>query len=266
MRKLAIVLLLFVSGCALNRVGSEDSPQGGTIIQVPPPQTVNSDEVADKVGDKINATTNNLQSTLQGLVNASMSKLAEVVKGLEANFTANANVNAAATAEMRNKLESVIQMQNKLQADIQNVISINNKMQADLAMVNSLDAKLDVANKLAAKIEANANVNASLLNLSKQIETTYNQRAGHDVNMLPDSAVKLLLNNLYIGGSVIFGLLIVATIVIVLTFKASRKREADRTAQEREERQRAFRLLLGTMTHVAPERSAQVKEMVENEY
>ena len=141
----------------------------------------------------------------------------------------------------------------ELKAEMKNVLTVTSKMDNQLSMLNDIKAQL------AAQAGAQAGWNNKLENLQETITAS----AGRDVNMLPKTAVDLLEYNLWAMVAIITTLCGLASTAITLSFRASRKREAERTAIEREERKDTANLLYKVLSMIPEQHRASVSKDID---
>jgi hypothetical protein len=135
---------------------------------------------------------------MTGAVNASVSKLAEKITGLEANLSAvmtnTVTMNTQASAELRAKLEASLTAVTDLKATLSMVNEFNAKMEnrinADISLVRDLKAQIGELNT---KLEANVNGQVGLTNrIESKLETVANS-AGRDINYVPKDLAEVMM-------------------------------------------------------------------------
>lgn len=173
----------------------------------------------------VETSANNTQNSLSGLVNASVSKLAERVVGLEA------------------KVDKVV----GLEAKIDKVVGLEThieKLQTTLTLEAEMNNRID---RLEAQIRADLNVAAQAsIEIGKKVESRLENiqaTAGRDVNMLPQAAVDVIIQTAQVFSGVIATLCGLASTVVVVMARNSRKRAEQRSKLEHEERERLYQLL-----------------------
>lgn len=211
-------------------------------INVPPSQKVDIEDLRNQ----INASSNNTANQMTGAVNASVSKLADQVKGVEANIgklleinnTMTANLNSRvdvglhasmiANTEFKATLENTIALNSEIKASMQAIANIQNQMSADLKVVNSMSADL----------KANA---TAVVGLGNRVENlNQNMQAGRDVNYLPKEAVTLVAY--FVGGIVL-----IASIVAFLMHRSSIEAMKLEATKQADERKKINQLLMRAM-------------------
>jgi len=196
-------------------------------VNVPPNQKVDTEELKKE----ILASSNNTASQMTGALNLSVSKLADQMKGVEANIgklleinntltaTLNSKVeaNATAIADFKLTLQSTIALTSEIKASLQAITNIQNSMSADLKVMNSMSADL----------KANA---SAVIGIGNKLENlNQNLSSGRDINYLPKEAVEMVA--CFVGG-----VILLAAIVAFLMHRSSieaMKLEADKQADER---------------------------------
>ncbi len=268
MRYLVLPLLLLLTGCIAdqNNRQQNQTEQSGPTLNIPAPRLVPEEElkkereagreairtetarVKDELKQEIQASSNNTQNQLSGLVNASVSKLAEKITGVEAK----AEVNVQATAKMAEKMDTVVTnnavLETKLQFQNQMIASLQISLQQQIEVNNDLRLQLEKMNlQMQGVVAGIAGVN----NKVETISTNATNTAGRDVNYLPKEAVDLF--TYWLGG--LFSL---ATLAIMWIGRNARLREKARTVEERDERQKAQELLIYTLSLLPEAKSADI--------
>jgi hypothetical protein len=241
------ILLLFLAGCIAdqNNRQSNTAPQAGPTINLPTPKILSEADllqdraaIIDRTRQDILASSNQTQNQLSGLVNASVSKIAEQVKGVEANL----HTNMTATAKLAEQLTTTFNTAAELKAEL--------KMQVQA----SLDARLEIG-----KLQSQLGVQAGLMN---RMETTTNDlRAGRDVNYVPKEMVEITAGRERTFTYIIGGILIVAVIAIGWIGRNARRREKLRSEEERRERQQAQELLLHVLSMLPEGKTEEVAQL-----
>lgn len=229
-----LAAIFSLTGCLS---GGRAGHEGGTVrqdapkvdIHVPPPQVVDQEKVVAELGrvrsdiqTEIQHSSNNTQNALSGLVNASVSKVAERVTGVEATVKDLLTINNTATANINTQFDSMLKATATMEARMDNVVTFNNNMQADLkATVNALsEIKVELG-----KINGAAQVGFN--NKIEQLQQDLKNTAGRDVNYLPKEAVYMFVTII----SILAGL---ATTIAVVMGNNARQRERLETEKERE--------------------------------
>lgn len=229
MRKALIFLMLaFLAGCIGDQHSGDNAPvirQDPPVINVPPSQTVDSKGITEDIKREITASSNATANQLTGLVNASVSKLAEKVTGIEANLSDLVRVSAKleakmeVTAEMKVRLDAAMTATADLKAEMQNIVT------ATASMDNRLKILTDIKNEMANAASAQVGLNNKFEQKLEHLEETITATAGRDVNMLPKTAVDLIQYNLWAMVAIITTLCSVASTAIALAYRSARKRE-----------------------------------------
>lgn len=254
-----ILISLLLAGCVADQKNRLDGTQSGATIKLEvPPNSIDTKAITSELGEKIDASTENTQNQLSGLITTSVSDLADTIKGVEANLRANLEAHFNANAEIKTKLDATINNQVELKAHLQNQIDLNNQMNAKLT------AMTEITNKLNLDLNSQIAGQAGALNRIEKEVTSINAKAGRDVNMLPQTAVDLLVTNLWVSVIIILSLGGIATVVIVLAYRASRMREANRTNIEREERKQLLDLLTEMLPHIQPEKADEINHRMKS--
>jgi hypothetical protein len=261
-----VVLLLCLTGC-LSPKGAQENHTAISppIINLPPPQQVDTSKLESRVdgikqdlSNEIQASSNNTQNQLSGFVNASVSKLAEKLTGVEANLkdllTVNATMtntlNASANTEIKAKLEASI----KLVSEINSQISINNQMTASLN--SEFKASITAMNEMKLELGKLAlNAQAGIANKIQDIQTTIDSKAGRDVNYLPKEAVYIVVSTLALVAFVFL-------ITVIVVGINSRRREEQRTISERENVARWQAIALEAISGLEPEKAKHFRSLL----
>lgn len=267
MRKALVlpVILLLLTGCIMDQKNdAHNAPQnGGTVqVNVPKADPVDKDGIADATATKVIADNRNIQQQMSGLVTTSMDKIADVFKGIEAHFNASFSNAMTAMLKIQTDIQSNINLNTELKVKLENQIAINNEMRADLKLqvtaTNEMKMKVEALSQATAAVSAQA----GLLNEIKNQITTMNSSAGRDVNMLPQAAVDLLISNIHMAVIIILIIVLFFSVGLILAYKYARKREADRTQTERQERMELFELLKEALLHVDPEKRETLQRFI----
>jgi hypothetical protein len=216
------------------------------------------DGIKQDLSNEIQASSNNTQNQLSGFVNASVSKLAEKLTGVEANLkdllTVNATMtntlNASANTEIKAKLEASI----KLVSEINSQISINNQMTASLN--SEFKASITAMNEMKLELGKLAlNAQAGIANKIQDIQTTIDSKAGRDVNYLPKEAVYIVVSTLALVAFVFL-------ITVIVVGINSRRREEQRTISERENVARWQAIALEAISGLEPEKAKHFRSLL----
>lgn len=220
---LLIIVPLSVTGCSIrdNSTRPVDQP---VIVEKPIPDSATVAKV-EQIKQTVETSANNTQNTLSGLVNASISKLAERVTGIDAK------VDRVTGFETEIKEIAALKLQLR-------------DLSAQIDLRAEFNSRID---KLETKIQLGINANAqATAEIGKKVETKLENiqaTAGRDVNMLPQAAVDVIVSNSQIFAGVIAGLCSLAATVVSVLARNSRKRADARAQLEREERKQMYDLL-----------------------
>jgi hypothetical protein len=267
MASASLCALLWLSGCIASQRAGNNAPEvknNAPVINLPPPQSVDTKGVTEEIKREILASSNTTQNQLTGLLNASVSKLADKLNGVEANIKElvkiEANMNNTANAEIRAKVDTALTATAVMNAEMKNIVEVSSKMEAafttQVKALSDIHVKLgsidtNMANAANAQVGANNRFDQKMQTLHETITAS----AGRDVNMLPRSAVDLLQYNLWAFVTIFSILAGVATIVVGRAYKNAREREVLRTQAERDERKRVTNLLYKVLA-MLPEKDA----------
>jgi vacuolar-type H+-ATPase subunit I/STV1 len=257
--RLSILLVVLLAGCVADQKGQITQPIAPPVINIPPVQKLDTAELRQGIKDDIVASSNATANQMTGAVNASVSKLAEKITGLEANISsvinASANLNATASAELRAKLEASLNAVVELRTELKMVNEFNSKIEAkmsvDANLVRELQSRIDSLNAtLSAKMDVQANAQAGLYNkLDTRLENI-NNTAGRDVNYFPQAAVEIII-----------AILGVVTIAIGWIGRNARLREKLRTDDERNERKILSDLLMETLAMLPESKAKDIRDL-----
>jgi hypothetical protein len=266
LRSITIILLACsITGC-IDVASPKPRQEGGEIdskgptINLPAPQTVDTEKLEKNIKDQITASSNNTQNQLSGLVTASVSKLGEKVTGVEARVTdlikVEATMNNTAQADLRAKVDSVITTQAEFRAEMNNMVEVSNKMSADLKAFADIKFQLG---KITSDIEGQAGVNNKIEKKIEDVKQTFLSRAGRDVNMLPKQAVDIITNSWMFFAGLVSTLLAAATTIISLSYKYARQRAERRFELEKDSKEKLYELLHATLVELPPEKAEGIK-------
>ena len=253
------VLLILLSGCILDNNSTTKQDVPPPIINVPPNQKVDTTDLRQGIKDDIVASSNATSSQMTGAVNASISKLAEKIVGLEAAITLaitnTLTVNSQASAELRAQLQATLQMLTEIKVSFQMITTFNTSMEAkfsaDASLIRDLNAKVDTLNaQLTSQIAGMANGQVGLLNKIDSRLEQVTSTAGRDITYFPKEAVELI--------AIIMGVVVVG---IVWIGRNARLREKLRADEERDERKILSDLLMETLAMLPESRSKEVREL-----
>ena len=228
------------------------------VINIPAPQTVNTDKL-EKGLSEVMSSSNATKAELTGLLNAQVSKLGEKVTGLEMSLSdlikINNSMSATAQAEFRARLDATLQAYTEIKAEMHNVLTVSNDLRAEM--------RIDLG-KISTDLNAQVGVGNSIDKRINELKQTFISSAGHDVNMLPQQAVDVIIGSYRMFGITILLLLVVATIVISMTFKYSRSRAEKRAADEQSERKLYYDLLISALGKLSPEDSVHIERQLKD--
>lgn len=192
-------LIVLLASCIGDQQGHQNQQVAPPVINIPPSQKVDTDALRQGIKDDITASSNATASQMTGAVNASISKLAEKLVGLEANLSATitntATMTNQASAELRAKLDASLTAFTELKASLSMVNEFNAKMEnrinLDASLVKDLQAQIG---SMAAQMTASANAQVGLYNKIDSKLETVNNAAGRDINYLPKDVTMLMLD------------------------------------------------------------------------
>jgi len=238
---LLVLSLCFVTGCidqkgTINQNTKDDikelihaamSDLPSPTVNVPPNQQVDTSELKRE----ILASSNNTASQMTGALNLSVSKLADQMKGVEANIGKLLEINNTLTATLNSKVEANATAIADFKFTLQNTIALTSEIKASLQAItniqNSMSADLKVMNTMSADLKANA---SAVIGIGNKLENlNQNLAAGRDINYLPKEAV-------YMVGIFIGAMVFLAALIVFLLYKSSMKAmqlEADKHSSER---------------------------------
>lgn len=246
---LFLLLSLLLPGCIADQANRQNNtaPQVGPIINIPTSKVLaeadlikEREDIKSTLRQEILASSNNTQNQLSGLVNASVSKLAEQVKGVEANWHNQATLTAKIAEQLSNTMTASAELKAELKV----------QMQANL------DARLQIE-----KMQTQLGVQAGVLN---RMETTTNDlRAGRDVNYVPKELVEITAERERTFTYIIGGIMTLISIAIGWIGRNAREREKLRSEEERRERQQTQELLLHVLSLLPEAKAAEFSLMRE---
>lgn len=270
MRTLVILPVVLLAGCIGQKGDLSQHTQAPVIQLHPKTEEVDTSELRKGIKEDIVATSNSTANQMTGALNASVSKIAEKLNGVEANLQATmnntVNLNAQANAELRAKLETSLTAVAELKAELKIInqfsADFKAKIEGDVSAIKDLKAEIGQLNtQLQAQVAASANGQMGLLNKIKSAVENTTTTAGGDVNYLPKEAVEIMVGRERSFTYIISAIMGAITLAISLIGRMARLREKNRTIAEREERQRATELLT-TVLGMLPEGQAdKVKEI-----
>jgi len=265
----ATIGLLLLVGCVADQKGRIEQGNGSgggkntppnVEVKVAPSEPQDLSEVRRGLADlrtDIASSSNNTANQFSGLLNTSVSKLAEQLTGLESNISElvklTATMNNTANVELKNKLEATASAVADVKASFQAVANLDAKFDAKMEAHANLLSQIDVAlGKIETSLNANANAQVGFNNSFDQkmerMEQTISAQAGRDVNMYPPAAVYTVLG--CVGAFVVIIAIIASVLMVGIlnAYKASRQRQEARTEAEKDERMRYERLLMKALS------------------
>jgi hypothetical protein len=263
MRITLIISTLLLTGCiADQRTDNQggNARTDGPIINLPAPQTVDTEKLEKNMTDKIIASSNTTQNQLSGLLTTSISKVAEKVTGLETNLSEliklNTTINNTAQAEIKTKLDSAITLNTELKAEMKNIIEVNNKMEAELKILTEIRVEIGKFNTQA---QGQVGWNNKLENKIEDLKQTFTSTAGRDVNMLPQQAVDVIINSWKLFAAIIATIMTAATTILSMSYHYARIRAEEAFKLEHQERQNTHKLLLIALAHCPADKADEIK-------
>jgi hypothetical protein len=274
-----VVMTMILTGCITGQRndGRQESPvDQRPVVNVESPKLLTSEQVKDQLATQLDATkkdirqeiltsTNSTQNQMQGLLNASVSKIADQVKGVEANLKDLLTINNTANIEVKNKLENTITAVNQMKAELNTTIQAVNQMSVQLQVVNEMKLQLEKLNaQAAASASAQIGWNNKYEQKLENITETISNSAGRDVNYLPKEAVQIMLDRERTFTYFIGGILALATTIISFAYKFARQREAGRRQEEVVERKETYGLVMKLLAMVSNKRSPDIIRQIED--
>lgn len=207
-------------------------------INVPPNQTVDTSKLREDIRTDIHASADNNAAQMTGAVNTSVNKLANDITGVKVELGKLIDVNNNLYTTLNTNFMTSINTTAQANADFKTNIQALNKIMLEF------QAKVEIVNQMSAQLNAQGGAIAGIANKVDNISNS----AGRDVNMLPMSAVWMII-------IIISVLAILAAVSISWAFKASRDREVMEAQEDREESRRLHALLLRALA-MLPEKHA----------
>jgi len=273
-------LALILTGCELtgqkNQGRQENPVDQRPVVNVEAPKLLTSEQVKDQLATQLDSTkkdirqeiltsTNSTQNQMQGLLNASVSKIADQVKGVEANIKDLLTINNTANIEVKNKLENTITAVNTMKAELTTTLQMVNQVNAQLSVVNDMKLQLEKLNaQAAASASAQVGWNNKYEQKLQNITETISNSAGRDVNYLPKEAVQIMLDRERTFTYFIGGILALATTIISMSYKFARQREAGRRQVEVTERRETYGLVMKLLAMVSNKKSSDVIRQIDD--
>ena len=242
--------LLFLTGCVLDQKHADS--QANPVVQqapsvtvsVPPNQTVDAagirQGVKDDIRTELQSSNNTTQNQLSGLMNASVSKLAERITGLESSI--NASLQMTASADLKMQLQASMSAVVDLKAEIKNTANLTAKMDTVATAVANISTKIgEIRTSLDATVAGQAGLSNSISKVAEDFKGT----AGRDVNFLPREAVDAMISNNRMTAYVLDGVFGLLALLALYGYRMARQREQNTNS-----------LLRQALLHVPPDKAA----------
>jgi hypothetical protein len=263
-----ILALVFLPGCFFdqNNRQSNEANQQGPIITLPTPKLLTEADLLkdreasatearaglDKVRQEIQASSNQTQNQLSGLVTTSISKVAEQVKGVEANVT----TSLSAVAKVAEKLEVTNTATAELKAQLSSEIALNASLR--VTMENKLQLITDLQIKLG-KLESQM---GAQLGINNKLENTIaTNTSGRDTNYLPKEVVTIMSTREHTFTYVLGGIFALVSCAIGWIGRNSRLRVKQQFESERRERQQSQELLTHVLSMLPESKANEVTQL-----
>lgn len=226
--KIALVALLVIGllGCIADQEhkNKQENPvkqEAPTVsVNVPPNQTVDTDKLKKELVAEVQSSNNNTQNQMSGLFNASLSKLAERITGLEASISA--TMTNTAVADLKAELKAVATATANLRAEFDTNVKMTAKLDAVMTAVANMQVKFD-------RLEVVAQGQAGLMNKIEEVKQDIKNTAGRDVNYMPkeafDTAVLVTESNNKLWAGILGGIMTLAGSIAAYAYKNARARE-----------------------------------------
>jgi len=236
----ALALFLALSGCRLqqeNPVVQEDKIS---------PKVEEVKGKIDHLEQVVNTSSNSTQNQLGGLVNTSISKLAEKVTGVEAKVdrVVGFETSVGKITGLEAKLDKVVGFETRIDkiAGVEMKADKITGVESKIDRLTGLDAKID---KLEASLRVELKNSLEIAGRTENDIKALKATAGRDVNTdyFPKEAVAVMQNQNRMFIAIIGSLCALASTVISVFARNSRLRAEQRAKEEREERQQQFELL-----------------------
>lgn len=208
MRCFPLLILPLLVGCIAGQKGDLSQQNSPPIVKVMPAKEVDTEKlrkgIKEDTRQEVIASSTSTAAQMTGAVNASVSKLAEKLTGVEANLTATmnntANLNTQANAELRAKFDASLTAITTLKAELSIANEFNAKLESkidlDANLIKDLKAQIGQLNtQLTAQMSAVANGQVGLSNKIESTMETVTATAGRDVNYLPKEAAMVMIAN-----------------------------------------------------------------------
>ncbi len=191
-----LFFILFLHGCVGDQKGHQTAVVGSPPVSIPDPETFRQGLKGD-LHTELVSSSNSTQAQMSGLVNTTVSKLAEKLVGVEAQIDSLVKVQTeiSNTANVRADLtvKAVTDMKAEINARFELSAKLDSTIQATAELKNTIG---EIKAQLSVMATANTNAQVGLKNdLTNTISTLKNDiAAGHDVtqNYLPREAVDVI--------------------------------------------------------------------------
>jgi len=264
-----VFLMLSLPGCYIGggQAGNEEGPVNNappTVeVNVPPANENGLSKVKDDLRAEIQNSSNQTQANLSGLMNASISKLAEKVVGLEAQFDSLVKIVNTLNLSMSNTLSAKLEAEANIQATMKNTVEMSSKVGDLSARMGDLSAQVQATITAVTdmRIEVGRLNNTAQLGIGNrldQLEQHITNTAGRDVNFLPAEAV-------YLFVSIITALCGLATTVTMVLGRNARARDREEVAKERENVRYWQEVALKAIASIDPAKAKDVARMLTRE-
>lgn len=238
-----LLVLIFLTGCIGDQKGRQEASPTVTTPLATRAEPVPEAGVPKAIKDEIITSANSTQNQMSGLLNLAVSKIAEKMTGIEANFKellhASFDMANTAVANLKAEVNAQATLNATLKAQLDAQVQINNKMEASFkAELKDLKVQLDN------QVNANASAQMGLSNKFEQKLEAATNTAGRDVNYLPKEVVQIIRDDNHVFAYVISTVCGIISLIITLVMRAAAKRATEHAEEDREERQDNMTLLL----------------------
>lgn len=273
-------LLIILPGCLLGQKTRMEA-QDNTTVEAPKlPDSIKTDPVQrmedkqrsekDKreIKEEIAASSNATRNQMSGLVTTSVSKLGEIVKGVEANLSELLKVEANLDVQARTDLQAALKLMAELKVELNNTLTISNKVADKMDSLLKINASMELKlGNIETNMQAQGQGAAGWRNKMEQkldhSVQTFTSKAGRDVNMLPKSAVDMSVSMAEKAVGMLTLFCGVFSAVVAMTFRYSRQRAEERAKAANEEKQFYHKALMTALTHVPPEKASEMEAQIE---